>query len=448
MAEDRVIFGADAREYFDVLSRMQQQIDQLGKAHSRAGAIGSESFLRSERIVSRSSANIVTGLFQAQNSAQALADAFLNIEHATVIGLGAAVGVSVGVALFQALQKAKDEAFKLNEEIRGVIASESGPASYSALDALQAKLKAIREEEKKAQAEAQGTFSSIGAAIAGHPFDIRHPFRTPASAVAEQNVERNARALELRRSELETLIKIAAKMKEAADIEETRLHVSEATAAIDKEDADYLEKRAALIRGPGQNLQAVAQLDRIHAQTLAKIKSQNSAENDSLAHARELAGIETRGLSKRDETIAKLSSELAYRIQILKTAQKLGEIKGIAVANIGVAQAEAAIAGEQRRFFQDVATGQAVADIIANKLAQAQTRAGERLIAELRSDRARGVPLGPNAQALLDEANRLASSKAAGIQALAGQDFSGLASLGNLPFSGLQSLNGLTITIK
>jgi hypothetical protein len=432
---DVVTYGADAKQFFDVHQMMQ------AAANRTSGTLG-EASLRSERIVSRSSANIVTGLFQSQNAAEALANSFLNLEHATVIGLGAAVAVSVGVALFEGLQKARDKAFELSEEVRKVIASASGPASYSTLDALSSKLAAIREEQKKLQDEANSPFTSLVSAIAAHPQ------MTPFAAVAAQNSERSERTAQLAKSELDTLDKMSQKMGETADLEATRLHFSEATAAMDKLDVEYQEQRAALIRGPGQNLQAVSQLDRLHALKVSRLRSEASLGNDSLAHARELADIERRGLGKRDETIAKLTSELAYRLQILKAAQRLGEIKGIAAANVGVAQAKGPVDDARRQLFQDVATGKALADYEAEKIARAQQETGERIIAEFRADRANRVNLGPAALAELDKADKLDKASAAGLSALGGKDFSGLAALGNLPFSGLQSLDGLTITIQ
>jgi hypothetical protein len=437
---DVVTYGADATQFFDVHQKMVSSAERTSSA--LGSTRGAEGFLRSERIVARSSANIVSGLFQAQNSAEALAHTFLNIEHATRFGLGAAIGLAVGVALFESLKRAKDKAYELNEEIRGVLASASGPASYSSLEALSEKLKAIREEQKKTQAEAGGAFGSLGSAVAAHPN------LTPWAAVRAQNAERTARESALRASELDTLNKITQKMKEAADLESMRLHFSEATAALYKEEAEYIEKRAALIRGPGQNLQAVAQLDRLHASTVTKLKSQNSAENDSLSHARELADIERRGLGKRDEMIAKLSSELAYRVSILKAAQKLGEIKGIAAANVGVAGALGPVESARKQFFQDVGSGAILKQFAQEAIDEAQRKAGEALVAELRQARTDRVALGPNALKILDEADKLDKSREEGLKALAGQDFSGLAALGNLPFSGLQSLNNLTITVQ
>jgi len=432
---DVVTYGADAKQFFDVHAMMQS-------AANRTSSTLGEASLRSERIVSRSSANIVTGLFQSQNAAEALANSFLNLEHATVLGLGAAVAVSVGVALFEGLQRARDKAFELSEEIHKVINSASGPASYSTLDALSAKLASIREDQKKSQDEANSTFSSLGSAIASHPQ------MTPFAAVRAQNEERTSRAAELRQSELDTLDKMSQKMGEAADLEATRLHFSESTAALDKLDVEYLEQRAALIRGPGQNLQAVSQLDRLHALKVSRLRNEVSLENDSLAHARELADIERRGLGKRDETIAKLTSELSYRLQILKAAQRLGEIKGIAAANVGVAQAQSGVENARAQFLQDVGSGAAIKQFAQEAIEAAQRKAGEALVAELRQARADHISLGPNALKILDEADKLDQASGAGLKALAGQDFSGLAALGNLPFSGLQSLNGLTITIQ
>jgi hypothetical protein len=276
---DQVKFGADATEYFDVVNRMSATANRLGPSIGLAS--GAETMLRSERIVSRSAANIVTSLFSADNAADALATTFLNLEHATVIGLGAAVAVAVGVSLYEAIKKATDEAFALNEEIRKTIALQSGPASYSSLDTLQAKLAAVREDQKKVQDEANKTFGSLGAAVGGIDWSAAggtRPFQGLYGAVAAQNAARTQRSLELRQTELETLSKIAGKMAEAADLEDERMHVSQQTAALDKLDAEYIEKRAALVRGPGQNLEAVAQLDRMHSLQTEQLQYEQALE--------------------------------------------------------------------------------------------------------------------------------------------------------------------------
>jgi hypothetical protein len=459
---DVVTYGADARQFFDV--------------HARMG----ESMLRSERIVARSSANIVSGLFTAQNSAQALAIAFLNLEHATKLGLGVAVGVSVGVALYEALKKAKDEADALNEEIRNVIASASGPASYSSLEALTEKLASIREEQKKVQAEANKTFASLGAAIAAHPN------LTPAAAVAAQNAERSARSAALRVSESETLNTIAQKMSEINDIEDTRLHVSERTAAIDKLDADYLEKRAELIRpGPRQNLAAVEQLDRLHGLQVEKLENENDLETqktqEQIKQARMASNrlaIEVqieRELGNVTETQAREVLVGSDRLEILKeqvrfAAELYRNSAGLSIEESqrrqiiyekALAEAKEETLNRQKSIVTQLRQAQREQQSLIMEQAQQDIKTPEarwqdyfqnqQLYVALRSrawEQGMAAPTAPRYGEEYRPFEGTFAERAGGLQSLIAADFSSLADLAGLDFSGLVSLSGLTIVVR
>jgi hypothetical protein len=430
---DVVTYGADARQFFDV--------------HARMG----ESMLRSERIVARSSANIVSGLFTAQNSAEALANAFLNLEHATKLGLGVAVGVSVGVALYEALKKAKDEADALNEEIRNVIASASGPATYSSLDALIAKLASVREEQKKIQAEANKTFASLAAAIAAHPN------LTPRAAVAAQSEERSARNAALRASELETETKIAQKMAETADLEDVRLHVSEQTAAIDKLDADYLEKRATLIRGPGQNLQAVEQLDRLHGLQVEKLATENDLENKKIEEQIKLARIGSDRLEALKEEV-RFTAEL-YRLSAGGSIEasmraQLSYEKALADAKEETLNREKSLVNtikQAQREQQSLIIEQAREDIKTPAEKYQELEENNRLYEALRArawEQGIMAPAPPRYGEQYRPFEGTFAERAGGLRSLIAADFSSLAALAGLDFSGLIPLSGLTIIVR
>lgn len=438
---DVVTYGADARQFFDV--------------HQRMG----ETMLRSERIVSRSAGNIVSGLFTAQNAADALATSFLNLEHATKLGLGLAVGVAVGVSLFEALKKAKDEAAALNEEIRNVMASASGPASYSSLDALSAKLASIRDDQKKIQDEANKTFASLGAAISTKGLGI---FQWGGggglmAAVAAQNEARTRRSADLRASELETLSKMTEKMGETADIEDTRLHISEQTAAIDKLDAEYLEKRAALIRGPAQNLGAVEQLDRLHALQVEKLRTEGDLETrktlELIKQAR-IGGDRLESLREEVRYTADIYRNTAGRSIEETMRAQLDYEKALAALKEETLQKEKSLlnAVRQVRTQQEaLVTEQAQEDIKTPQQKFEELRQNQQLYVALRS-RAWQQGLAPPTAPRFGEAYRpfegTFAQRAAGLQALVNADFSSLASLSGMDFSGLQSLSGLMITVQ
>jgi hypothetical protein len=468
---DVVTYGADAREFFDI--------------HARMG----ETMLRSERTVARSAGNIVTSLLSSQNAAEALASAFLNLEHATKLGLGLAIGVSVGVALFEALKKAKDEAAALNEEIRNVIASASGPASYSSIDALTAKLASVREEQKKIQEEANKTFSSLAAAIASVDPTQRHGAggarQVGYNAILAQNEARTQRSAQLRASELETQTKIAAKMGEINDLEDTRLHVSEQTAAINKLDADYAEKRAALIRGPTQNLAAVEQLDRLHALQIEKLQTEFDLENKKSAEqikqartASDRLALEVQiesQLGNVVETQARVALIGSDRLESLReevrfTAELYRNTAGRSIeeslrAQIDYEKAlsnlkqetlnrQKSIVGairEARTAQQSLIMEQAQQDIKTVAQKYEELRANQRLYEALRSRAWQQGMMAPAAPRFGEEYHPFEGTfaeRAAGIQALINADFSSLASLSGLDFAGLRALNSLNIIVQ
>jgi hypothetical protein len=430
---DVVTYGADARQFFDV--------------HARMG----ESMLRSERVVARSAGNIVTGMLTAQNSAEALANAFLNLEHATKLGLGVAVGVSIGVSLYEALKKAREEAYALNEEIRNVMASASGPASYSSLDALTTKLTQIREEQKKVQAEANNTFASMAAAIAAHPN------LTPAAAVAAQNAERAARSAALHQAELDTMAKITEKMAQAADLEYTRLHVSQQQAAIDKLDAEYTERRAALLIGPGQNLEAIAELDRLHDLQRENLQYQNDLENKKTLEQIKQARI-------GEDRLEQLREEVRYTKEIYQNTANRSVEEQLA-AQVNYEKALAALKAETLKREKDLVSAikqarteqqslvleQAQYDVKTPQSKFEELRANQDLYVALRSrawQQGMPAPIAPRFGEPYKPFEGTFAQRAAGLQALIGADFSSLAALSGLDFSGLETLSQLNIIIQ
>jgi hypothetical protein len=467
---DVVTYGADARQFFDV--------------HARMG----ESMLRSERVVARSAGNIVTGMLTAQTGAEALANAFLNLEHATKLGLGIAVGVSVGVSLYEALKKAKDEAYALNEEIRKVIASASGPASYSSLDALSTKLVQIREEQQKVQVEANKTFTSLATAIATKGTGV---FGWGAgggvsAAVAEQNAERTRRSSDLRKSELDTLAKMTEKMAEMADVEDTRLHVSQRTAAIDKLDAEYMEKRALLILpGPAQNLAAVEHLDRLHDLQVGHLEQEFDLESkksiEQIKQARTASdrlALEVqieRELGNVHDTQARVTLLGSDRLESLKeqvryTADLYRNTAGRSIEESLAAQVlyERSLADlkeetlnrqkqlvtairQARTEQQSLIMEQAQQDVKSVATKYEELRANQRLYEALRSRAWQQGMMAPAAPRFGEEYRPFEGTfaeRAAGLRALIDADFSSLASLSGLDFSGLHNLSGMTIIVQ
>ncbi len=343
-------------------------------------------------------------------------------------------------------EKTKKAYLELEVELAkpvGLVVQQSAEAIGSDLDKLTAKVAAL-------QKQLAGTPHKIGELLKGGglvPEGSGLALLFPKAVTP--SVSPDAKALIAAEAELKVVTEARADAElRIVAIKRQGLKVSSESAAIAKAQLDYANATATLLKTaftPDADQKAIFKrvLALRQERDLTKETARNKAslENDSLAHARELADIEAAGLSKEDEAIAKLGSELAYRRLILAEAEKLGEIKGIAAADVGVAQALAALAKLKQQFAQDVGSGKFVNQTIPQEdLEKRQREAGEAVIAELRDSVARGIPLGPNAQRILKEADRL--------DKVGSKDFSGLAALDGLQFTSLRALDGLTITIK
>jgi hypothetical protein len=255
---DQVQFTADGSQVFDVISRLQSQLANLENRFNRSGGGGDkfgESFLRSERIVSRSSANMVTGLLQANNAADALANALLQIEHSTKLGLGLAVGAAVGIALFETFSKQLSAVKKAEEELQNI---QSVPLNLiGGLDAAGIN-KTIGAETAKLEAfeKATGNFAGtteesssgfgarFGAALAAN-------FSGKGAGIGSQRIES---------VETERVAKIAeaqARIREEGELRlvaeqgvvkalNDELHISSSQAALDKARAEAAKNIAQL----------------------------------------------------------------------------------------------------------------------------------------------------------------------------------------------------------
>jgi len=431
---DVVTYGADARQFFDVHAQM---VNAASRTSAAVGDTrGFDGFLKGEGRVTHQAKFLAASLLEARSAADVLQSGLQATIFSTRIPLAGALG---GIVLAEGLKFINEEAAKTEKAFKDLgeeLGKPFGAQIHQASEAIGADLQSLETKISSLQTRQQSFFGRV-----------IHGFSRGRDDITESVNEGQSRALKLAEAQGDAELRVVA-------IKEEALEVSTAEAAVAQIELDFENKRAALLKsvpfGPvtenvAKRLEA---LDRGEDVTKRTAREKNRADNDALAHARELADIAGRNLGKQDEVIAKLSSELSYRIGILNAAKQLGNIQGVAAANVGVAQGTAAIANERKQFFQNVGSGALLKQFAQDAIDEAQRKAGEALVAELRQARKDRVSLGPNAQKILDEADKLDKSSAAGLKALANQDFSGLASLGNLPFSGLQSLNGLTITIK
>jgi hypothetical protein len=432
---DVVTYGADARQFFDVHAQM---VNAASRTSAAVGDTrGFDGFLKGEGRVTHQAKFLAASLLEARSAADVLQSGLQATIFSTRIPLAGALG---GIALAEGLKFINEEAAKTQKAFKDLgeeLGKPFGAQIHQTSEAIGADLQALETKISSLQTRQQSFFGRIV-----------HGFSRGRDDITESVNEGQSRALKLAEAQGDAELRVVA-------IKEEALTVSAAEAEVAQIRLDFENKRAALLKsvpfGPvtenvAKRLEA---LDRGEDVAKRTAREKNKSDNEALAHARELADIDRRGLGKQDQTIAKLSSELAYRLRILDAARKLGDIRGIAAANVGVAQAQAGVADARADFYKNIGPhGHSIADITQQIADEAEIKAGEALVAQLRQDRAKGVSLGPIFTKYLDEADKLDKASQAGLSALSGQDFSGLAALGNLPFSGLQTLNGLTITIQ
>lgn len=432
---DVVTYGADARQFFDVHAQM------VNAASRTSAAIGDprgfDGFLKGEGRVTHQAKFLAASLLEARSAADVLQSGLQATIFSTRIPLAGALG---GIVIAEGLKFINEEAAKTKQafkELGEELGKPFGSQIHQTSEAIGADLQAIETRITSLQTRQQSFFGRLV-----------HGFSRGRDDITESINEGQSRALKLAEAQGDAELRVVS-------IKEQALTISAADAAEAQTRLEFENKRAALLKsvpfgpvteGTAKRLEA---LQRDEAVTIRTGREKARADNEALAHARELADIERRGLGTQDLTIAKLTSELAFRLRILDAARKLGDIRAIAAANVGVAQEQAAIQNARNAFYENLGPhGHAFEDIRQEKRREAERKSGQELVEQLRKDKEKGVILDEVLQRVLDNANKLDKSSSEGLQALANQDFSGLAALGNLPFSGLQTLNGLTITVQ
>jgi hypothetical protein len=218
-----------------------------------------------------------------------------------------------------------------------------------------------------------------------------------------------------------------------------------------------MEKRAALVRGPAQNLAAVAELDRIHA-----------LQRENLEHSFELENKKTEEQVKQarigSDRLQSLREEVRYTAEIYRNtagrsveesmAAQVDYEKALANLKEETLRKQKSIVDkikEARTAQQSLIMEQAQQDLKSVAAKYEELRVNQRLYEALRSrawEQGMAAPAAPRFGEEYHPFEGTFAERAAGLQALIGADFSSLASLSGMDFSGLESLSGLMITIQ
>jgi hypothetical protein len=393
---DQVVFGADAKEYFDVIARMEQRLTELGSKVGRSRFDVGDSaggLLRGEYRVERQTSLLTRNLLEARSASDALTAALQAGVFSTKLPLAAGLG---GVVIAEGLKIILDQAEKtkkayneLREELDkpiGVQVHLSGAEIGSSLEKLEQKVKSLRKELNSnttsfvnfLKGNDDTESARLHRAEHGQPESTQKAPEEQALSLAETRIKQLANA------QADAELKIVAVKRHSVEVSKDE---GEAL----KANLDYENARAKLFENAFK------------------------------------PGAEQAVLFKR---LAALTQERDLTLEIVKLRQK--------------ATLESQLQKDQEaetQFNKDVGSGKFVNQTIPQQdLEEQQRTAGEALIAELRADRDNGVSLGPNAKRILKEADRLSGNTR--------KDYSGLAALDGLKFEGLRALDGLTITIK
>jgi len=170
MPEDRVTITADARQYFDVLSRAGVAADRLGASGARVG----EGFVRGERVIRTASANIASALTMSGDAATTVLIAAQGLERVFKIGIGPTIAVAAGVKAFEVMHEAvkkTNDAYKdLREELAKPLITDAVTAEADAkITELTKKIEALRKQAESPVSKTSGIFAAL-AGLAGSAF--------------------------------------------------------------------------------------------------------------------------------------------------------------------------------------------------------------------------------------------------------------------------------------
>ncbi len=425
MPEDRVTITADASQYFDVLARAGVASDRLSGSGARIG----EGFIRGDRVVRTATANITRSLLTAGSAADVAGTALEGLERVFSIGLLPTIAVGAGVAAFVALKGQVDAADEAVSKLSTDLAATSKTGGPEQLTASIARL--TGELEDAAQ-KSQG----IGPRIAG----FLDKFINPLLGTSSHNIDASQKSA------------LKAGIRDIVDLSEQRATVEEALNA---------SQRAGL-QGEGEALKLAerqAAADKIAIDLGGKLSAIDEKQRkDKLA----LFSATQKGIlspTERDQLIT-AQSKLAEREKASAIAESEITTEKQRQVNLTKDLADAEAKRQKRLkqdqteaesatgFFEDVGSGKFLKNLGEKQQKDQQEERGRQLVEELRRDKESGIPLGPNAQAILKEADRLAARQGVSIQTLAHTDFSNLLELSKYDFSGLQPLSGLTLQIQ
>ncbi len=398
MPEDTLRVTIDPSNSFDVLSRLGNSADRLGASGARIG----EGFIRGDRVVRTATGNITRSLLTASSATDVAAASFEGLERVFRIGIGATVGVAAGVAGFVAIErqitKTAESTKALGKELGKTFSTQSALGAADLANEITAISKATDDAEKNTQ----GLVAFFARQFTRGPMS---PIKGLGSTMSAGDFQQ--------------------KQIEAGFERENQLRLSSANA----EERIVGIKEKQLEQGKDAASLAKAQID--YDNQIAKIMLSvpfgplTEASQKQVDNAAKLLRIETAVLG--------IEQSRARQGKLLSQQQDTAK--------------------QATDFFRDVGSGKFLDNLAKKRAEDEDEKRGRGTAQELERQRLQFGQFGqggPNEQAVLKEADRIAArvSPKTSVTDLVTTDFSNLLELSKYDFSGLQPLSGLQINIQ
>jgi hypothetical protein len=362
----------------EAFRRVGSSADKVAGSTDRVGRSLDGLRLKSDERLSRNIGAIAQEFARGGSAADVMAVSVTRLGESFRGSLLLGATAFIGLGLYEAIVRTGEAMIKLNAEVAGLTSRAKVGGDFLGTGQLDKNLTDITAKIREVyalQVERNHSLRSslLGTGGAGPLAGI-----IPALNAGDQK-----KIDDLTKASAATIDEITKKTETLNKIENLRLDGNEYQAALQKEQIDNMERLGALA---------------------------------DAAAAAGIAGTET-----AERSLAAENARYNLRVKSLQLDRAI--------------QKEA-LDKEQTTFQQRVGSGQFVQDLEKQRIADLQSQRGQDVIQELRQAQERGVALGPNAQGILKEADRIDKAKT---------DFSGIASLSGLKFEGLRALDSITV---
>ncbi len=389
MPEDVLTLRTDPTNSFDVLSRLGTGFDRLGASGERMGA----GFIRGERVVRTATGNIATSLLSVNDAASLAVVTLQGLERVFAIGLLPTVAVAAAVAAFEVFHKQIEKTREASDELGKALGKSVGLEVQGSVESLGSEIDTLRDKMEKLRKEANSPTSRFMKLFGGgedsEAASLRRaehgrPDQLPVAKEQQQLISGEERLKELTSARADKEVKIAEAKRDRNKIGELELR--------------YEDQRAKLFQGVFK------------------------------------AGLNMVDLMKR-----LIALQITLKDEVLKEVEARHE---------SVRAAKDKFLSSTRNLFKDIGSGQFIKDLQQRNAENQQVQSAQEMVKGFEQDTANGIPLGPNAAAMVNASRADAAKGGVGVDDILNADFSNLDTLSKYDFSGLAPLSGITISIQ